>query len=105
LTFEHRNAGPNHILDADARIFQNQKEIEAIVLLAKHLQDENVSYRIITPYDAQRGALEQALKEEDLNWKDKCFNVDSFQGLYCNIPAHMHNARASKSRLYTDTRN
>ena len=62
--------------------FQNQKEIEAIVPLARHLQDEQIPYRIITPYDAQRGALENALRDEDLDWHDKCFNVDSFQGQY-----------------------
>ena len=67
--------------------------MDAIITLAKHLQEENISFRIITPYDAQRSALEQALKEEDLNWEDKCFNVDSFQGLYCTIPTHAHNAR------------
>lgn len=64
------------------RDLQNLEEVDAIMLLAQHFQDENISYRIITPYDAQRSALEQALKEEDLNWEDKCFNVDSFQGLY-----------------------
>ena len=67
--------------------------MDAIITLAKHLQEENISFRIITPYDAQRSALEQALKEEDLNWEDKCFNVDSFQGPYCTIPTHAHNAR------------
>ncbi|KAH9983329.1 AAA domain-containing protein, partial [Russula compacta] len=35
---------------------------------------------IITPYDAQRSKLEKALQGEELNWHDKCFNVDSFQG-------------------------
>ena len=35
--------------------------------------------RIITPYDAQRGALQKALKEDGLKW-DCVFNVDSFQG-------------------------
>jgi superfamily I DNA and/or RNA helicase len=64
------------------RDLQNLEEVKAIMLLAQHFQDEDISYRIITPYDAQRNALEQALKEEDLNWEDKCFNVDSFQGLY-----------------------
>jgi len=62
------------------RHLQNKKEVEAIVLLARYLQDEGKSYRIITPYDAQRSELERALEDEDLNWHDKCFNVDSFQG-------------------------
>lgn len=67
-------------LDEDGKSTYNENEVNAIVLLAKRLQDENVPFRIITPYDAQRSRLEQALKEEDLNWQDKCFNVDSFQG-------------------------
>ncbi|OAX33331.1 hypothetical protein K503DRAFT_700578, partial [Rhizopogon vinicolor AM-OR11-026] len=37
-------------------------------------------YKIITPYDAQRNAIEQQLKSEELPWEDRCFNVDSFQG-------------------------
>jgi superfamily I DNA and/or RNA helicase len=48
--------------------------------LAQYLQEENVQYRIITPYDAQRSLLERALQDKDLDWHDKCFNVDSFQG-------------------------
>ena len=77
---------------------QNQKEVDAIVPLARHLQDENIPYRIITPYDAQRSALENALRDEDINWHDKCFNVDSFQGQYplpqnAPIVAHIINTR------------
>ncbi len=49
--------------------------------MAQHLQDESKSYRIITPYDAQRNASESDMKDtEGLEWNDKCFNVDSFQG-------------------------
>ncbi|KAI9461671.1 P-loop containing nucleoside triphosphate hydrolase protein [Lactarius psammicola] len=58
----------------------NRQEVEAVTLIAEHLQEKGVSYRIITPYDAQRNALERALKKKDLIWEDKCFNVDSFQG-------------------------
>ncbi|KAI0001469.1 AAA domain-containing protein [Russula compacta] len=43
-------------------------------------RSRRVSHWIITPYDAQRSKLEQALKDEDLNWHNKRFNVDSFQG-------------------------
>ena len=59
-----------------------QERIETVLLLAQHLQDEGKFYRIITPYDAQKNELERALKDADLNWHDKCFNVDSFQGQY-----------------------
>ncbi|KAG2367897.1 AAA domain-containing protein [Suillus spraguei] len=38
------------------------------------------SIRIITPYDAQRSLIEEGLKHSELDWEDKCFNVDSFQG-------------------------
>ena len=68
------------MLTASCGHLQNEKEVEAIVLLARYLQDEGKSYRIITPYDAQRSELERALQAEGLNWHDKCFNVDSFQG-------------------------
>ena len=37
--------------------------------------------RIITPYDAQRAAITQYLKGEDLPW-DRVYNVDSFQGAH-----------------------
>lgn len=50
------------------------------MLLAQRLQDEGRNFRIITPYDAQRSLIESDLKEQGLQWADKCFNVDSFQG-------------------------
>ncbi len=34
---------------------------------------------IITPYDAQRNAIVQRLKKENLPW-ESVYNVDSFQG-------------------------
>ncbi|KAI0322758.1 AAA domain-containing protein [Amylostereum chailletii] len=58
----------------------NHKEVEAVVHLARRFQEEDKKFRIITPYDPQRQLLEDALKENDLYWNDKCFNVDSFQG-------------------------
>ncbi|KAI9440017.1 AAA domain-containing protein [Lactarius indigo] len=58
----------------------NRQEVKAVTLIAERLQEKGISYRIITPYDAQRSALEQALKDQELIWENKCFNVDSFQG-------------------------
>jgi len=75
---------------------QNLQEVEAVMLIAEHLQEEDIPYRIITPYDAQRSELEQALKEKELDWHDKCFNVDSFQGSF--------NLRAHPDCSHTDTR-
>lgn len=46
------------------------------------LQAKNKRFRIITPYDAQRNLIEEALKANELEWENKCFNVDSFQGLF-----------------------
>lgn len=64
----------------DNTSWKNLKEIEAVMLLAQRLQDEGRNFRIITPYDAQRSLIESDLKEQGLQWADKCFNVDSFQG-------------------------
>ncbi|KAF5367449.1 hypothetical protein D9758_003653 [Tetrapyrgos nigripes] len=58
----------------------NEQEVKVAIGLARKLQLQSKSYRIITPYDAQRAALETGLKAEGLNWQDICFNVDSFQG-------------------------
>jgi hypothetical protein len=59
----------------------NQQEVEAIMLIAEHLEKKKrIPYKIVTPYDAQRGELEKALRKKGLDWHDKCFNVDSFQG-------------------------
>jgi regulator of nonsense transcripts 1 len=46
------------------------------------LQANNKQFRIITPYDAQRSFIEESLKLDELEWEDKCFNVDSFQGSF-----------------------
>ena len=55
-------------------------ECEAVCKIAAKLEDINASYRIISPYDAQRAAMENALKQHNLDWHNKCYNVDSFQG-------------------------
>ncbi|KAK0500417.1 P-loop containing nucleoside triphosphate hydrolase protein [Armillaria luteobubalina] len=58
----------------------NEKEIQAVVKIANILQRRGKSFKVITPYDAQRSAIEKALKDANLTWKDTCYNVDSFQG-------------------------
>ena len=50
--------------------------------MAAVLQKNEDSYKIITPYDAQRTLIENRLKSAHLVWQNKCFNVDSFQGLH-----------------------
>ena len=59
---------------------QNLEECKAIIQLASIFQAEGRNFRIITPYDAQRSLIEEELKKAELEWGDKCFNVDSFQG-------------------------
>jgi hypothetical protein len=54
-----------------------------IIHLARLYFWHGKEYRIITPYDAQRGAIEKQLELANLPWEDKCFNVDSFQGEQC----------------------
>jgi superfamily I DNA and/or RNA helicase len=63
-----------------SKSWMNRLECQAVLEIAKHLETSGKQYRIITPYEAQRGAIEDKLKEEGLHWGDKCFNVDSFQG-------------------------
>jgi superfamily I DNA and/or RNA helicase len=61
-------------------------EQEAVCLLAAKFQEDNKSFKIITPYDAQRSAIEELLKQKELVWEDKCFNIDSFQGTFATSP-------------------
>ncbi|KAJ7227301.1 hypothetical protein GGX14DRAFT_629307 [Mycena pura] len=58
----------------------NEAEVSAAIGEARKCETKGRSYRIITPYDAQRGKLEAALKAAKLPWQDKVFCVDSFQG-------------------------
>lgn len=60
---------------------QNEVEAAHIIHLARKLQEQRRSYRIITPYEGQRSFIETLMKTEGLEWGDKCFNVDSFQGM------------------------
>jgi len=60
--------------------FKNLAEVDAILQIAEQLQLKGKNFRIITPYDCQRNILEEGMKGCGLDWKDKVFNVDSFQG-------------------------
>ena len=62
---------------------QNKAEIDAVLNIVRRFDKEGKEYRIITPYDAQRAALEKALKNGGLRWENRCFCVDSFQGKFC----------------------
>ncbi|KAF9243391.1 P-loop containing nucleoside triphosphate hydrolase protein [Melanogaster broomeanus] len=60
--------------------WMNREEALVVVHLAKIYANKHRSFRIITPYDGQRTYIENALKTAKLQWEDKVFNVDSFQG-------------------------
>lgn len=60
---------------------QNREEAATVVKMAAVLQEQNTRFRIITPYDAQRALIEKSLKDAGLAFANKCFNVDSFQGV------------------------
>ncbi|KAG2074290.1 hypothetical protein BDR04DRAFT_1071679, partial [Suillus decipiens] len=57
----------------------NQQEILMVIHLARIYHKQGKQFRIITPYDGQRSAIEKQLEAAKLPWEDKCFNVDSFQ--------------------------
>ncbi|KAF9459528.1 AAA domain-containing protein [Collybia nuda] len=58
--------------------WRNFAEIRTIVHLVRSYY-RHKNFCVITPYDAQRAAIEKALKDENLPW-ECVFNVDSFQG-------------------------
>ncbi|KAL4260424.1 DNA2/NAM7 helicase-like C-terminal domain-containing protein [Pleurotus pulmonarius] len=60
--------------------FQNDAEMKLVLKLASQLQEKDLSYRIVTPYESQRNLIETSMQESEMQWEDKCFNVDSFQG-------------------------
>ena len=53
--------------------------MDTIIALVKYYYRDK-PFAVITPYDAQRAAIERALKRENLPWEGHVFNVDSFQG-------------------------
>ncbi|KAF8554478.1 P-loop containing nucleoside triphosphate hydrolase protein [Imleria badia] len=60
----------------------NEEEARVVAKLVELYKSRAMSFRIITPYDAQRSLIENLLKREKLPWEDKVFNVDSFQGSF-----------------------
>ncbi|KAJ7903468.1 AAA domain-containing protein [Mycena olivaceomarginata] len=66
--------------EAKGRSWINVAEAKAAIAEAREYYDKNKSYRIITPYDAQRALLESTLKAAKIPWENKVFCVDSFQG-------------------------
>ncbi|KAJ7273061.1 P-loop containing nucleoside triphosphate hydrolase protein [Mycena rebaudengoi] len=65
---------------AKGRSWINVAEAQAAIAEARRCHAKRRSYRIITPYDAQRAILETNLKAAKIPWENKVFCVDSFQG-------------------------
>ncbi|KAK0476953.1 P-loop containing nucleoside triphosphate hydrolase protein [Armillaria novae-zelandiae] len=92
LRSEHRIKDPSCVAFIDTKTgmeersglsWQNASEIRTIVHLVKlYYKDRN--FCIITPYDAQRAAIERELQSNNLPW-ERVFNVDSFQGNEADI--------------------
>ncbi|KAF9649274.1 hypothetical protein BDM02DRAFT_3095010, partial [Thelephora ganbajun] len=64
----------------DGKSWINRNEARTVIEICKKYKSERRQFRIITPYDGQRSLIEQMLKKEKMEWEDRCFNVDSFQG-------------------------
>ncbi|KAJ2926342.1 hypothetical protein H1R20_g10754, partial [Candolleomyces eurysporus] len=62
--------------------WKNVAEQAVVLKLAQHLQEADMAYKIITPYEGQTTGIEHLMKQSEsgLSWADKCFNVDAFQG-------------------------
>lgn len=60
---------------------QNVVEASHILHLARKLEEQDRNYRIIAGYEGQRSHIENLMKAEGLEWGDKCFSVDAFQGI------------------------
>lgn len=72
---------------------QNPQETQTILKMAAKLEEDQESFKIITPYVGQKTMLEDALKNAGLAYQNKCFAVDSFQGLsvyLINPLTHVH---------------
>ncbi|KAI0342846.1 P-loop containing nucleoside triphosphate hydrolase protein [Trametopsis cervina] len=61
--------------------YKNVEEANYVINIAKRYHEQGKSYRIVTPYDGQRSLIQKYLEKAKLPWEDRCFNVDSFQGL------------------------
>ncbi|KAF7357132.1 Nucleoside triphosphate hydrolase protein [Mycena sanguinolenta] len=64
---------------SSALSWKNPEEIQTICHLVRRYHEARKEFRVITPYDAQRAAIELQLKTENLP-HDHVYNVDSFQG-------------------------
>lgn len=58
----------------------NPSEALVVAQIARVYEAKGLDFRIITPYDAQRSLIERELQAANICYKDKVFNVDSFQG-------------------------
>ncbi|PBK86089.1 P-loop containing nucleoside triphosphate hydrolase protein [Armillaria gallica] len=88
LRSENDVADPSCIAFIDAKYgneekcgfsWRNDDEVQTVTQLVQHYYQGH-EFCVITPYDAQRAAIEEELKSQNLPWERRVFNVDSFQG-------------------------
>ncbi|KAK0216394.1 P-loop containing nucleoside triphosphate hydrolase protein [Armillaria fumosa] len=88
LRSEHNIKDPSCIAFVDAKhgsekksgfSWRNDDEVRTVAQLVQYYYQTH-DFCVITPYDAQRAAIEEELKSQDLPWERRVFNVDSFQG-------------------------
>lgn len=66
------------------RSYSNLREVQLLCSIVRnHLTGKD--WRIITPYNAQRDAIERQLKQDKLEWEARVFSVDAFQGQEAEI--------------------
>jgi hypothetical protein len=86
-------------MSASPLLYKNEPEISVTIHLARLYHKQGKQYKVITPYDAQRSAIEKQLELAKIPWEDKCFNVDSFQGKQClDILKDLSDIRRRKRR-------
>ena len=83
--------------------FQNEVEASHILHLARKLQEQDRNYRVITGYEGQRSHIENLMKVEGLEWGDKCFSVDSFQGIFHSLVYDQFNSTGSQEMRKTSS--
>jgi superfamily I DNA and/or RNA helicase len=76
-------------------------EVDTIATLVRRYY-RHTKFCVITPYDPQRGEIEKVLKDQNLPWEGKVFNVDSFQGgsiLYLSSSFRSNQSQGTKRTM------
>ncbi|KAF8342731.1 uncharacterized protein EI90DRAFT_779319 [Cantharellus anzutake] len=61
--------------------FLNKAEVDTALQCAISFTRESLPFKIVTPFEAQRLAIQRGLEAAGLAWKDVCYTVKTIQGL------------------------